>query len=60
MGHYRVYCIDGGNKIDTADWVDAEDDGAAIAAVRERFPWHKCELWDGPRLVGTVDTRPQS
>jgi hypothetical protein len=54
VGHYRVYCLDGANKVASADWIDAADDAAAVEAVRERFPRQKCELWDGPRLVGQI------
>ena len=55
MGQYRIYCLDGGNKIDSAEWIDAADDAAAIMEVKNRFPRHSCELWDGPRLVGRVN-----
>ena len=55
MGHYRVYCLDGGDKIDSAEWIDAADDTAAVREVKKRFPKHSCELWDGARLVGRVD-----
>ena len=57
MGHYRVYCLDVEDKIASADWIDAKDDAAAVKAVSKRFPRRKCELWDGPRLVGSVDNR---
>ena len=55
MGHYRVYCLDGGDKIDSAEWIDAADDAAAVREVKKRFPKHSCELWDGARLVGRVE-----
>jgi hypothetical protein len=58
VGHYRIYCLDGANTIASADWVEAADDAAALRAVKKRFARQKCEIWDGPRLVGQVDTRP--
>lgn len=54
MGHYRVYCLDGANKVASAEWIDADNDSSAVEVVRKRFPRLKCELWDGPRLVGQV------
>jgi len=54
VGQYRVYCLDGANKVASADWIGAADDAAVVEAVRERFPRNKCEIWDGPRLVGQI------
>ena len=47
--------LDGGNKIASADWIEAASEAAAVRKVRKRFPRNRCELWEGPRLVGTVD-----
>jgi len=52
--HYRVYCYDAAHKIVTADWLDAIDDEAAIAAARELGFGTKCELWDGKRMVASL------
>jgi hypothetical protein len=57
VAHYRIYCLDGANKVDSAEWVEANDDQAAIAIVSERHQGHKCEVWDGKRLVARLDLR---
>lgn len=57
MTQYKIYCIDGANKIAFADWVEADDDAVAIALVKERHDGYKCELWQGTRLVERIDLR---
>ena len=57
MANYKVYCIDGADKIASSGWVEAEDDEAAAALVRERHDGLKCELWQGTRLVARIDLR---
>lgn len=57
MANYRVYCLDGANKVASAGWVEADGDEAAVEQVKERFAGYKCELWDGQRLVGRIDLR---
>ena len=57
MAHYRVYCIDGVDKIASSEWIEAEDDEAAAELVRERHDGFKCELWQGTRLVARIDMR---
>ena len=34
MPEYRLYCLDGGGQIGFADWIEANDDGDAIATAR--------------------------
>lgn len=51
--------MDGGNKIASVDWLDAEDDEAAIELVKQRHGGYKCELWQGTRLVARIDLRKQ-
>jgi hypothetical protein len=60
VGQYRIYCLDGLDKVASAEWIDAADDATAVAMVRERWDGHKCEVWDRQRLVGTVDTRREA
>lgn len=60
MANYRVYCIDGVNKVASAEWIEADDDEAALAAAEERFGGFKCEVWDGQRLVGRIDMRREA
>ena len=51
MGTYRLYCLDGVDKVVSAEWIEAENDQAAIAAARDAVDGHKCELWQGNRRV---------
>ena len=60
MARYKVYCIDGGEKVVSAASFEADDDDAALAAVRERHDGYKCELWQGERLVSRLDLRQQA
>lgn len=60
MAQYRVYCIDGADKVASADWVEADGDEAAIEHVKERHDGYKCELWQGERLVERMDLRRQA
>jgi hypothetical protein len=56
MPNYRVYCYDGAGKLWVADWVEAADDDAALAAARAMKVAVKCEVWERDRLVGAVET----
>ena len=58
--NYRVYCLDGVNKVVSAEWMDAGDDEEAIAAVRATYPEYDCELWDGRRLVAKIESNRRS
>ena len=51
MGTYRLYCLDGAGKVVSAEWVDADDDAAAIEAAKDMMDGHPCELWERSRLV---------
>ena len=51
MGTYRLYCLDGVGKFSSAEWIDAEDDKAAIEAAKNMMDGHPCELWAQSRLV---------
>ena len=57
VANYRLYGLDGANKVASAGWIDADDDEAAMAAAKEHYDGYKCELWDGPRLVARIDLR---
>lgn len=58
MADYRLYCLDGASKVASAEWIDADDDSAAIAVARERFDGYECEVWQGKRLIARLDFRP--
>lgn len=47
---YRLYRLDGADKIDSADWIEAATEESAISAARERVSGG-FELWHGRRLV---------
>ena len=57
MGTYRLYCLDGLDKVVSAEWIEAEDDPAAIATAQKMHGGRKCELWQGERLIAVVEGR---
>ena len=57
MSGYRLYCLDGVNKVASADWIEADDDQTAIEVATERHKGHECEVWQGQRLVARLDLR---
>jgi len=54
---YRLYRLDGANKVASAEWIEADDDGAAIATAKQKMDGHCWELWDRRRLVIRLDKR---
>ena len=54
---YRLYCLDGVNKVASADWIEADDDETAIEVAKVRNDGQLCEVWQGPRLVVRLDLR---
>ena len=55
MVAYRLYCLDGGGKIDLAEWIDAGGDADAVRQARLLKPDAlKCEIWQGHRLVASL------
>jgi hypothetical protein len=60
VANYRVYCLDGLNKVASATWVEAGDDEGAIELVKDQHDGYKCELWDGDRLVARLDLRREA
>jgi hypothetical protein len=58
VARYKVYCIDGGEKVVSAAPIEADGDDAAVAILKERHGGYKCELWEGVRLVARLDLRP--
>jgi hypothetical protein len=55
---YRLYCLDGANKVASAEWIEADDDDAAIEVARETHDGYVAEVWQGRRFVARVDGRP--
>jgi hypothetical protein len=54
MPDYRLYCLDGANKINRAEWLDAKSDEDAIMIARSLEEPVDCELWSGTRLVARI------
>ena len=54
---YRLYCLDGADKVASAEWIEADDDEAAVEVANERLNGYKCELWQDRRLVARLDLR---
>ena len=53
---YRLYSLEGTGQIGYADWLDAIDDQDAIKKTRHtKKNAIKCEIWEGSRLVVTLN-----
>jgi hypothetical protein len=58
MANYRLYCLDGAGRISLAEWIRATDDRAAIRQAHDmKLHALKCEIWEGVRLVATLDAK---
>lgn len=55
--NYRCYRLDGTGRLHEASWFDAQDDADAIAQITARHPEAKCEIWQGKRLVASVEPK---
>jgi len=51
---YRLYGLDGVNRVASGEWFDAEDDKTAIEVAKKMMDGHDCELWQGRRLVARI------
>ena len=58
VASYRLYGLDGVSKVASGEWIDADDDQAAIEAARERLDGRPCEVWQGPRFVARLERHP--
>jgi hypothetical protein len=56
VGTYRLYCLDGVEKVASAEWIEAQDDEDAMAAAEEMRDGRACELWQNSRLVARIDS----
>ena len=52
---YRVVCYDAGNRLVTADLIEAASDEEAIAKSEAAGFGTKCEIWHGDRLVARLE-----
>lgn len=57
MAGYRLYCLDGANKVASAEWIEADDDEGAIEAAKTMMDGFECEVWQGRRLVTRLNLR---
>ena len=61
MAEYRLYSLDGVGRIDLSEVIQASTDGEAVAKACELKPGTlKCEVWEGSRLVATLDAQDLS
>jgi len=60
MADYRLYCLDGVNKIASAEWVDANSDDDAIMIAHSLKKSVDCELWCHGRLIARIPAFPQT
>ena len=57
MTGYRLYCLDGANKVASAEWIDADDDKAAIEVAKRMMDGQDLEVGQGARLVTRLPRR---
>lgn len=55
MSDYRIYRLDRANHVVEVEWLAAESDGDALAAVRSMAGAGRREIWLGARLVGIIE-----
>jgi hypothetical protein len=51
---YRLYSLDRANKVASAEWIDANDDLAALEVAKALMDGHDCELWANNRLIARL------
>lgn len=49
-----MYRLGGDGRISAAEWIEAADDGAALADARRQAEGSRFELWEGKRLIERV------
>jgi hypothetical protein len=59
MPEYRLYCLDGLNKITHVEEIIATGDAEAIMQAKAMKKPTKCELWNRGRLVAKIDAAPE-
>ncbi len=53
--NYRYYYLDATGRIHEAEWFYSANDEEAAALIKAKHPDGKCEIWQGQRLVGTIE-----
>ena len=54
---YRLYGLDGVNKVASGEWFEAENDETAIEVAKKMMDGHDCELWRGKRFVARIPSQ---
>ena len=54
MTDYRLYGLDGVDRVASGEWFEADDDDAAVDVAKQMMDGHDCELWQGSRLVARI------
>jgi cobalamin biosynthesis protein CbiG len=54
---YRLYGLDGVNKVASGEWFEADDDEAAIEVAKTMMNGQDCELWSGRRRVARIPSQ---
>ena len=57
MSGYRLYGLDGVDKVASGEWFEAADDETAMEVAKTMMDGHDCELWQGRRLVARLPRR---
>jgi cobalamin biosynthesis protein CbiG len=60
VADYRLYGLDGVDKVASGEWFEAVDDETAIEVAKTLMDGHDCELWQGRRLVARIPHRRNS
>jgi hypothetical protein len=55
---YRLYCLDGANKVASAEWIEADSDEAAIEVAKDMMNGQQWELWQRSRRVIRLRRKP--
>jgi len=54
VADYRLYGLDGVDKVASAVWIEADDDQAAIIAAKVIMNGRNGELWQRGRFVAKI------
>jgi len=58
VADYRLYGLDGFNKVASGEWFEADDDDTAVKVAQQMMDGHDCELWQGKRFVTRIEHKP--
>jgi len=54
VADYRLYGLDGVDKVASAIWIEADDDDIAIEVAKEVLNGRNGELWQGRRFIARI------